>query len=478
MATQAGPEAKRPYNPEPTEAVPEMKPLLNPTPGCSSQVEPEPKRQRNALVTLLPLKGSANLRERYTVHAADVFFVEKHTKERLPAHRQVLSVASAVFFEMFDGDCNEKSKKEIPAPAWYNWESFKAAIALLYGEEVEVEESSITDIYRVAHRYDLRAVISAFAQTIQVWDLQQLSTVVELCALAGQVEAEQKQVENELIRAAVRYIAQHLEQIRETSVDIAGLSYQTMLMLVQCEVIVSSEQDVLTTLNQWVDANRRISLKQAQELFSHIRYGTLPYESLVLCRVGQTNLDMTLGNHKKLSVVTLRTNLAQITPRVGQKEVLQVYPLAPGLTETMQEGRHKFTNISTAPAVALVFSGRQDFTFEVALHFTVQNALTAASLFCGLYSVTDTEQKSRTEIQLRESDSVLFLNSVIIFSRAVVTLGADGSHLMLYSDRQCNGVNVSKAVNIPFSGPFPWLMTFGLHNASSRYSLMFKHPIF
>ena len=51
-------------------------------------------------ITLRPLKSVGNLQERYSEATADVVFVGK---ERLPAHRAILSVASAVFFKMFDG---------------------------------------------------------------------------------------------------------------------------------------------------------------------------------------------------------------------------------------------------------------------------------------------------------------------------------------------------------------------------------------
>ena len=244
--------------------------------------EPEAKRPCNGEITLFPLKSIGNLRERYTEDTAEVFFVNKETKERLPAHREVLKVASPVFYKMFSGDWNEKDEKEIPAPEDFSWKSFKAAIALLYGEEVEVEESVIPDLYRVAHYYDLTAVMSVLAHSIQVWDHHQLSTVVELCTLAGEVEAEQKQEENELIQAAVRYIAQHLEDITGWPVDITGLSYQTILMLVQCENITAKEKVVLSTLNQWMDGNPDVPTRKAQELFSHIRYGTLLYRRPVL----------------------------------------------------------------------------------------------------------------------------------------------------------------------------------------------------
>ena len=88
---------------------------------------------------------------RYTQDMADVFFVDGETKERLPTHREVLKAASAVFFKMFSGDWKEKREREIPAPEEYKWESFKAAITLLYGEAVEMEESCIPDMYTIAH---------------------------------------------------------------------------------------------------------------------------------------------------------------------------------------------------------------------------------------------------------------------------------------------------------------------------------------
>ena len=104
------------------------------------------------VITLRPLKSIGNLEERYSEASADVVFVGK---ERLPAHRAILSVASAVFFKMFDGDWKESREKNISAPTEYRWDAFKAAIDLLYGVQVEVYVSSVLDVYRVAHCYDL-----------------------------------------------------------------------------------------------------------------------------------------------------------------------------------------------------------------------------------------------------------------------------------------------------------------------------------
>ena len=439
----------------------------------SPEPEPEAKRPCNTVMTLYPLKSVGNLRERYTEDTADVFFVEKETKERLPAHREVLKVDSPVFHKMFSGDWKEKEEKEIPAPEDFSWESFKATIALLYGEEVEVEESIIPDLYRVAHYYDLRAVMSVLAHSIQVWDHRQLSTVVELCTLAGQVEAEEEQKENESIQAAIKCIVQHLDKINEAFVDITGLSYQTMLMLVQCEHISVSEQDVLATLNRWIDANPEVSMGSAQELFSHIRYGTLPYSSLVQCRVGQSNLDIALGNHGELSIDSLRTNLSQITPRVGQREVFQVYPMIPELPMTAQEGRYKFCDILASPAVALVYSGRQELTFELAVQYTDNHVqfVQMASFVCELCSVTDDEEQNVDAVQLL----VVGFGHPMALKYGRVRVNENGAHLTFYSERW-SGFTESRTV--PFSGPFPWLLAFGIDAIDVRYSLTFTYPIF
>ena len=439
--------------------------------------EPEAKRSCNTVTTLCLLKTVGNLRERYTEDTADVFFVKKQTKERLPAHREVLKVASPVFYKMVSGDWKETEEKEIPAPEYFGWEPFKAAITLLYGEEVEVEESVIPAVYGVAHYYDLRAVMSAIEQVIQRSDLHKLSTVVELCTLAGEVVAEREQEENELIQAAVRYIAQHLEQIIEISesVDITRLSYQTMLMLVQCEHISAEEHVVLSTLNKWIDGNSDVSMNKAQILFSYIHYGTLPYESLVQCRVGQNILDIALDNHSKLSIDRLRTSVAQIMPRVGQKEVLQVYPLVPGLTKNIQDGNHTFSGISTSSAVAVVYSGMQELNFELSLQVSDQN-VAAASLVCDLNSLTGTGRvggrRTSNEVNCKLQENVA--GQLRSFKRSLVQVSKNRAWLTLYSDTHHDCTTMSKTANIPFSGPFPWLLSFGLRRASGGYSLTFR----
>ena len=128
-------------------------------------------------ITLHPLKAVGNLRERYPEATADVAFVGK---ERLPAHRAVLSVTSSVFFKMFNGDWKKSREKNIPAPTEYSCEAFKAAITLLYGVEVEVDEFSILDVYKVPHCNDLGYVKVVLAHTISQWDADVVDTACRM----------------------------------------------------------------------------------------------------------------------------------------------------------------------------------------------------------------------------------------------------------------------------------------------------------
>ncbi len=313
-------------------------------------------------ITLRPLKAVGNLRERYSEATADVVFVGK---ERLPAHKAVLSVASAVFFKMFDGDWKESREKNIQAPTEYSWEAFKAAITLLYGVVVTVDVSSVLDVFKVAHCYDLGNVKVVLAQAILQWGADMVGTVVELCALAGDLEIEEDQREHEVIRAGSSYIVKHLSLIKENPTGLNELPYEAMLKVVQSEDIMAPELDVFLLLKQWMGGHLDITLRQAQQLYSHIRFGMIPYEFLYF-GITWENLSLTLQNHQKLSVDQTKNNLKLITPRLCQSEVLQVYPLVAGLSVSRKIDRWDFIDVMD-PTMGVIFSGRQELTFRVSL---------------------------------------------------------------------------------------------------------------
>ena len=429
-------------------------------------------------ITLHPLKAVGNLRERYSEATADVVFVGE---ERLPAHRAVLSVASAVFFKMFDGDWKENREKNIPAPTEYSWEAFKAAIMLLYGVEVEVDESSILDVYKVAHCYDLGQVKVVLTHAILRWGADRVDIVVELCALAGHLETEEDQEEHEVIQVGVAYIVKHLAQIKTKPAGLSALSYEAMLKLVQCEDISVPELDVFLLLNQWMDGQLDITLRQAQQLYSHIRYGFIPYEFLSL-GTSQENLILTVQNHQQLSVDKTKNNLKLITPRLCQSEVLQVYPLVAGLSVLRKTGEWEFVNDQYCYAVGVIFSGRQELTFRLSLKMAGQKQATlhGSGINCTLYaelsSFCEESNTTKATAEMNLVEQVKFGSALMnmSFMDFTVTMMSTGAFLVLES-RQCqfggfyllpNDKHVCKNLDLPFKGPFPWMLKIGVPSQS------------
>ena len=447
------------------------------------------KRQCTRMA-LRPLKDVGNLRERYTEDTADVIFVENETKERLLAHREVLKVASPIFFEMFSGDWKEKEEKEIPAPEEYNWESFKAAITLLYGEEVEVEESSILDIYRVAHLYDFREVISVLAHEVCQWDSDLLETVVDLCVLAQDMPDGKENV----LKSAIQHIACHMKQ--SSSSIITRLSFESMQLLVQSEDITSTELVLLRILNHWTNAQSDISLKHTKQLYSHIRFGTIPYKDLAECSViGHDNLKSALENHQELSRDRVRNNLVQITPRSGQKEVFQVYPMAQGVRAVVKSrDLIEVANVSESPAVGVVYWGKQQITFQVDLKMEKTSMYNYCD--CQLYDLkncyshsesqkmqtTHTEECPHEHVtQARSRWAMGLANQVTInfdFLHWTVVLDPKGAHITLKSTDLEGDACATVNMDLRAPGSFPWLLTFGVRCSSGngRILLLTIHP--
>ena len=427
-------------------------------------------------VTIHPLKGFSNsigsLRERYSEDTADVFFVDKETKERVPAHREVLKVASAVFFKMFDGDWKEKGEKEIPAPEEYNWESFKAAIALLYGEEVEVEESSIPDIYRVAHCYDLGEVLPIIVREVSQWGDSLIDTALELCILAPE--------EKELMEAVVKLIALSLSKIQKIPLRWHNLPFDAMLMLVQSNDISAPEEKLHTVLNSWTAAQPEVPLQKVLELYGHIRYGIIPYEKL-LSRVTHKNFITVFKMHQCLSVDQVKENLIQLTPRPFQEDVFQVYPMARDQAVARQRGKWQFLDCSSSHSVGVIYAGKQECTFEVDIRIETRSY--NPTVFCKLTSVYHVEKPKVVPGAMSigwkpvVGEQTLTASTSNDCHHLVVTLNPRGAHVVVQGSENAKGERASKRHRLMCSEDFPWLFEFRPSTVGVTLSFIVHHPI-
>ena len=421
------------------------------------------------IVTLHPLKGVNILKERYTEDTADVFFVGKETKERLPAHREVLKVASAVFFKMFNGDWKEKQEKEIPAPEEYNWESFKAAITLLYGEEVQIKESSIVDVYRVAHCYDLKDVVYALVRDIHQWDCSMAATMIELGVIVGELETDRDQMQEDLFQVVMPYLARNLEVI--TSESLFGLSYDEMLMLVQVEDIKISEVELLSRLNQWIKHHPDLTLVQAEKLLSHIRFGTIPYETLVACEVGHKNRSLAL-KHYNQPIELVRENIVQVTPRSSQKDIFQVFPVTAGLSVWRHGDTWTSSYTTSTPSVGVVYFGREEVRFEGSI---IRLNRKPCNLICEVTNIFGTSNSVRKIENLNETQNFNGTHQDILYRHFSVILNQTGAHFVLQCTKSPLSLSrtITKPLELPFSGPFPLLLTFGM---ADMHSFTFTYP--
>ena len=383
-------------------------------------------------------------------------------------HRAVLSVASSVFFKMFNGDWKESRERNIPAPAEYSWEAFKAAITLLYGVEVEVDESSVLDVYKVAHCYDLGYVKVVLAHAISQWGTDMVDTVLELCSLAGHLETEEDQRGHEVIQACSTYIAKHLALVKAKATSLNALPYEAMLKIVQSEDITVPELDLFLLLNQWIGGQSDITLRQAQQLYSHIRYGTIPYEFLSL-GTSQDNLILTLQNHQQLSVDKVKDSLKQITPRPCQSEFLQVYPLVPGLSVSRKIHRWEFAEVvaQTNYTVGVIFSGRHEFTFRLFLKRVTSKQSKLCVMLSSLCEGSNTS-KPTERINVFDDFQCTHGSTLQSFMNYSITLNSTGALLVRESHQYENGCSypkgefACKSVDLPFKGPSPWILRFGV----------------
>ena len=445
--------------------------------SLASEESSKPQTKGN-LTTLHPVKTFYKLRERYSEDTADVFFVDKETKERLPAHREVLKVNSDVFFKMFNGDWKEKEEKEIPAPEEYNWESFKAAITLLYGEEVEMEESSIPDIYRVAHCYDLKEVVYVLIRDMHQWDSSIVAAVMKLYTVVVMLEIGKGGMKSELLQAVMQYFARNLKNIpRET---LAEFSYQAVLMLVQSEEIEISEMDLLSRLKQWIKDHPSLTIVEGEKLLSHIRFGTIPYETLIACEVWHENLSLALKNYHQPSCLA-EQNMIQFTPRTCQKDITPVFPVTPDPTVLRQSSRgNQLECVATlSPAVGMMYFGRQKVSFEGSIGKVTEESCT---LVCELSTITGVKRSNKAVANLQDEFTCNGGLVKFYYGQFSVTLSQTGAHIVLkctdspismlqpyeysYNRRQRT---ITTSLELRFSSPFPWLLTFGLTHRCSPH---------
>ena len=256
--------------------------------------------------------------------SSDVCFVgeSKGGSHRIAAHKCVLSTFSPVFFHQFNVERKDMSNEEIPVPKEYKCEAFSAAIDIMYGREVSVGADAVSDMYALACTYKLDCVKWALAQSIPQWGKEAGEPVLKWYRMMHSADVEEK---SELLKAAVfEYVHGHLGSLTESDA-LCDLSQEMVLTIARSEDISASELELCKFLSKWAAAHDTMPAKDLDEIFRHVRYGTIAY-SEVLSEMGTHKFFVGSGERfaiaysqlRQLNLATLKNHTSLFIPRRAQ----------------------------------------------------------------------------------------------------------------------------------------------------------------
>ena len=409
---------------------------------------------------------SPGLSERFTDEKSDVLFVNK-SKEELRLHRAVLAVNSPVFFTMFEGEWKEKNAKSVPLGEDVNWEAFSTAVNLLYGIATDVTPSCLLEVFKIANMYDLASVKSSIVECMPKMEMED---VISLSVLAGQLEDHD--LDSGVIhQATLKSFASNCEHLSDCD-EVVKLSYNVMTMLAQSDKVTVPEIDLYRILIQWAEDNEDLSYKKMQNLFSHIRYGTIPRWLLTSEVAGgicnRSKFSEALKHYEHLTAGALRSDIESFCLRESQKNPLNVYPMSSGLGVIADSEKTTFYRVKDKDALGIIYFGKEckslDITIEPdsypesgEMHFSL-NSLTrvnypwekskkvSSSCSCRIDTSED-NQPPHAYVKYTEFRLTLTPSNVHVLCKS-----AFGKKVYVSSERQLRNVSHHE---------FPWLIRFG-----------------
>ena len=247
--------------------------------------------------------------------------------KKLRAQSHLLSSASPVFKKMLEGDWKETGG--VVELKEFDWDVVLALISLIYMRAVDLREDLLVDLYRAAHMYDVPVALKAVVSCVP--RLESKECVVDLAITASNLRGES---EDEIASACGSYFIKCLDDVE----DIGRIPYKTILAVAKAEGTDLDELTVLRNLLKWSHEHKEeVTLEERQELFSHIRYGQVPFEDILeavseggfACR---EKLISRIGMfHSSCDPADIVANLPLFTPRMrppGSPSFKEFFPIA------------------------------------------------------------------------------------------------------------------------------------------------------
>ena len=341
----------------------------------------ESKEERGSTLLSLPILKGINNSSRFSDIPSDVSFDDPVDAERsVSAHKVILSAASPFFYKMFQGDWKERDSKRLPIPGKFHLEVFQAVISFLYGEQVEMEEDALLELYKAAHYLQMDNLKDAIAEGLKTWSLSSKGLVVGLCELVrSHNEAENRGMKDDtLYQACLHYLVKNIAHLASIAA-FEDLSYKTIEDILNSEDITTDEIDLLKFLMQWVErhvnvhnSSSSLKIEEIRALFSKIRYGTIPYHLLVtevtlIPFASGTQFGEVIKQHNvDFDSDWVENNLKLFTSRREQNPVLVCFPLtSEHETRIMRHVASDKVHISNGGKFGTIYAGHGNPTFNI-----------------------------------------------------------------------------------------------------------------
>jgi hypothetical protein len=422
--------------------------------GSNSDVSMARKPKIAAKVPLLLGTSFSGLRKSFCSENTDIAFVnENDSGQMLPAHKMVLSVSSPFFFKMLQGDWKEKDQGRLPVPGGFQWSVFKIIIDLLYGEQVEVEEDMLVEIYTAAGYLQLDQVKMAINKGFATWDLENVAIAVEMCMQA------------EIPHNCKEYVASHIKEILDKKIEFPGLSKETIRDISMSEKVKVSEVTLHAFLTKWTEAHEdQLSFADVQNIFGSIRYGTIKESDLKTLACSKYYHNLHLGTARKQQDISSTLDMSVVRAHPVQYCSRKFQAPFPGPAVFRNELENK-------SCLCVVYSGHSD---AILIGSKIQNArITDIIIKCSSIGsenqhieikVGEHARRNNQHVQsqprqrvVRSTESNLEFNEI---EACRITLNANSVQVSFRSKKfeEWPAIGASRVKTFEFNGPIPWLV--------------------
>ena len=129
-------------------------------------------------------------------------------------------------------------------------------------------------------------------------------------------------------------------------------------------------------LVRWAEEDEDLSYKKMQNLFSHIRYDTIPRWLLTSEVAGgicnRSKFAEALKHYEHLTVEALQFNIESFRPRESQKIPLNMYPMSPGLGVIADSNQTTFYRVKDEDALGIIYFGKEYKSLPVVISISIQ----------------------------------------------------------------------------------------------------------